>query len=124
MYGMVNTLDHSSNQIGIPICSELREVNGEFMYSFDRQVILDMGVGMNVSSQREGATVSRNTTSGKKDTLLKLCIICKKEIDLLKMRIHSMHIMKEDFLNETLVNVCGFCGRIACSNRLEVSQRW
>ena len=104
-----------------PICPELREVNGEFMYSFDRQVILDMGVGMNVSSQGEGATVSRNTTSSKKDKL-KLCIICKKEIDLLKMRTHiGMHITKEDFLNETLVDVCGFCGGIACSNRLEVS---
>ena len=40
------------------ICPELR-VNDEFMYSFDRQVIFDMGVGMNVGSQQEGATVSR-----------------------------------------------------------------
>ena len=29
--------------------------------------------------------------------------------------------MKEDSLNETLVNICGFRGGIACSNRLEVS---
>ena len=56
-----------------------------------------MGVGMNVASQQECVTVSRNTTSSKKDTLLKFCIICKKEIDLLKMRTHiDMHIMKED----------------------------
>ena len=46
------------------ICPELREVSGEFMYSFEHQVILDMGY---------------------------------------------------------VVNLCGFCGGIACSNRLEVS---
>ena len=29
----------------------------------------------------------------------------------------GMHMI----LNETLVNMCGFCGGKACSNRLEVS---
>ena len=42
--------------------------------------------------------------------------------DLLKMHTNiGMHIMKEDILNEILVNKSGFCGGVTCSNRSEVS---
>ena len=98
---------------------ELKDINGTIRFAFDKQLILDLQVGLTVSEQQTNApAVCRASSSGNV-----VCKVgrCKKSVKLEKMRLHvGKHILKKEI---TGINICGFCGDDSCENTLNISSR-
>ena len=74
------------------------QVNGKSVFTFDRQLILDLGVGLKLQPNKDDATVT--TDKGKKKTIARTCKICEVKVDLSVMRAHvGCHILKQDVLD-------------------------
>ena len=87
-------------------------IDGKSFFTFDRQLILDLGVGMKLQTNKDESTVSLNN---RKKTVVRNCKICSKK-SLTAMRMHvGCHILKGEG-NDS--NTCGFCGLNSCSNVL------
>ena len=112
---------------------DLKDMSGEIRFAFDKQLILDyeVAVTLEVTRQRNSApstpagnSTSNTTTSSsannKKKGNVVGCHVCKRQVDLLDMRLHvGIHILK----GKTPENCCGFCGRDSCENVLVCSTK-
>ena len=104
----------------------LEDVDGKIQFSFDKQFILDLNVGITLeaqsttpsssSSSSSAVAVPASTSTSKSQKTSVECFTCKKNVDLSQMRKHvGMHIVKGALSGH---NVCGFCGKISCENVL------
>ena len=96
-----------NSKICLPISPNLEEIDGKITYSFDRQLILDMGVQVGALEEPHDPDLVKN----------RVCKICRVMIKLDLMRVHvAKHILKDEVGSSS--NICGWCGENSCSNRL------
>ena len=90
----------------------------DFKLCFDKQFLIDLGVTLRVHHRVE--KVDRQYSDTGSSTGEK-CYICPKKVVLKKMRMHvGKHIALKDIEGP---QICGFCGRSACSNSLKQTSR-
>ena len=83
-------------------------------FYFDEGLLRDVGVHLQLSIQDESAGPS---------SLSKRCIVCRKNINLVEMRVHvARHIVNGGIVG---ANICGFCGSDAgvCHTTLKQQKR-
>ncbi|XP_066914918.1 uncharacterized protein [Clytia hemisphaerica] len=125
---------------------DLKTIKGKLMFTFDKQLILDLNVGLTIQNPNPGSSsstsshsnqnsssatgASENTNSSvkkasseKKGALKHVveCCLCKERILLSNMRKHiGIHITKSHISG---CNICGFCGRTVCNTNLTNSSK-
>ena len=122
-----------------PIQPELKSIKGglvansqspdsnmsDMRLCFDRQFLIDIGVTLRVHHNVEKAdrrySNDRSASAASIASGSEKCFICSKTVPLKKMRAHvGKHIALKDIKGHT---ICGYCGRDACNNTLQVGSR-
>ena len=103
------------------ICPTLSEINGKSTFTFNRQMIIDLGVGIKTNNTNNSDNSTVVVNQGKLNVTHN-CLICKKSVVLSSMRYHvGTHMLKKEI--EPSSNICGFCGLTSCSNRRKITSR-
>ena len=85
---------------------------GMSQFCFDKQTVMDLDIELSLS-----------TTDSASNSTLRICKICRKYINLERMRTHiGLHIIQGDIETQNKDIICGFCG-MKCSSILVKTSR-